>query len=52
MDSTYLLSIFAIVLIMFIAGGVYLFAQKRAHAPGHGAHGARRTGDEGKSAHG
>jgi hypothetical protein len=50
MDSTYLLSIFAIVVIMFIAGGVYLFAQKRARDPGHGAHGARSTDGEGKAA--
>ena len=50
MDSTYLLSIFAIVVIMFIAGGVYLFAQKRARDPGHGAHGSRSTDGEGKAA--
>lgn len=50
MDSTYLLSILAIVVIMFIAGGVYLFAHKRARDPGHGAHGARSTGGEGKAA--
>lgn len=50
MGSTYVLSIFAIVLIMFIAGGVYLFAQKRGRAPSHGAHGARRTSGEGKAA--
>jgi len=50
MDSTYLLSVFAIVVIMFVAGGVYLYAQKRARGPGHAAHGARSTGGEGKAA--
>jgi len=52
MDSTYVLSILAIILIMLVAGGAYLFAQKRARAPGHRAHGARHTGGEEKAAHG
>jgi len=51
MDSTYVLSIVAIILIMFIAGGAYLFARKRAHAPGHRVHGTHGTGGEEKAAH-
>jgi len=45
MDSTYLLSILAIVLIMFIAGGVYLFTQKHARAQRQGPQGGTGGGE-------
>ena len=45
MDSTYLLSILAIVLIMFIAGGVYLFTQKHARVRHQGPHGGTGSGE-------
>jgi hypothetical protein len=45
MDSTYLLSILAIVLIMFIAGGAYLFARKHSRAQREDSRGGTGAGE-------
>ena len=44
MEGNYLLSILAIVIIVFIAGGVYLFAQKRGSRQGERVHGSGGMG--------
>ncbi len=44
MEGNYLLSILAIVIIVFIAGGVYLVAQKRGRAPGERVQGPGSAG--------